>query len=275
MQLLHAMPSGWFKLWQLVAAGSKGHAFLDRAWIGALLRLCPRPWRRGLALRLLGLSPHYFVLQWTNRYPQTEYTRPQVLESEFRRNVESRREVVAKVLRRFLRPGQAVLDFGCGPGFMAREVAAHVGRVVGTDVSRGAVACGRALNAAPNLTLVANRSADLRRFADAEFDLVYSFAVFQHLTREQAARFWCEFRRVLKPGGTGVCHLILREEGREAHPAGWFGSRTLVRMVYYTEAEVRKVLWRCGFTRVEVRRIDTLTDIDDDIGAEHLVTFER
>lgn len=267
------------RLWRLlrwVLASSKDHAFLDRFWIPWLFAVCPAPRRRDLALHLLSFSPHYWVYQWTRLYPP-EQSWQEVLEGEFRRNAASRRELCEKLLCRFLRPDMTVLDFGCGPGFLARETSRRVARVVACDVSRGVIACARHLNPAPNVTYVTNGVADLRRVPDASIDLVYSFAVLQHLRKRQARAFAEEFARVLKPGGAGVCHTILRaaDQANEYDPKGWMQRRVMLRMVYYAEDELRAVLAEAGFADVQVREIAALADINDDIGREQLVTFRR
>ena len=261
---------------RLLIAGSKDHAFLDRAWVPWLLRLCPKPMRDGLALRLLSLSPHYWIYQWTNKYPPG-YDRCRILECEYERNADSRKEICRKLLTRYVRADMTVLDFGCGPGFLARQVSGHVSRIVATDVSRGVLACAEQLNPAANLSYVSNGLSKLHNVTDASMDLVYSFAVFQHLRKRQTSAFFNEFARVLKPGGMGVCHTILKEpeHAREYDPAGFVGRRTMLRMVYYSAEEVEELLTQAGLTDVRIDNISDLADIDDDIGSEQLVTFRR
>ena len=205
----HTPTLAW-RLGRLLIASSKDHAFLDRGWIPGLLRLTPRQHRAPLALRLLSLSPHYWVYQWSNSYPAAA-TRREILDAEYARNAASRKEICDKLLRRFLRPEMTALDFGCGPGFLAKEVSPYVSTVIASDVSRGVIACAREINAARNLQYVTNGLASLDNVADATIDFVYSFAVFQHLTKEQSRAFLREFARVLKPGGSGACHTILKE----------------------------------------------------------------
>ena len=263
-----------WKLMRRLISSSRDHAFLDRAWIPGLLRITPRSLRSPLALRLLSLSPHYLVYQWTDRYPAS-CPRSEVLAREFERNAASRREICAKLLSRFLRPEMTVIDFGCGPGFLAREASAHVAKVIGVDVSRGVVACARHLNPAPNLTYLANRHSDLSMIADASADLIYSFAVFQHLKREQTRSFLREFARILKPGATGVFHTILKDEAGTYEPPthGWIEQDVELRMVFLTDPELRRILHESGFRDVQIAPVSAITDINDDIGNEHLVTF--
>jgi cyclopropane fatty-acyl-phospholipid synthase-like methyltransferase len=267
-------PTLLWKLLRFVIASSKDHAFLDRRWVPWLFAACPRPMRQQLALRLLAFSQHYWVYQW--KYA-AELTRSDVLWHEYRRNADSRQRICDKLLRRFLRPQMTVLDFGCGPGFLARYASEHVRRVVATDVSRGVLACARELNAAPNLSYVHNGLADLRQIPDASIDLVYSFAVFQHIRKRQTSAFLREFARVLKPGGQGVCHAILKdpEQARECDPKGWTGKRVFVRMVYYSRDELTRLASEAGLNDIQVGDVSKLAEIHDDIGAEQLVTFRR
>ena len=269
-------PTMLWKFLRFVVASSKDHAFLDRAWVPHLLRLCPRNQRRQLALHLLALSPHYWIYQWTNKYP-ARFSRNDVLEHEYQRNADSRRQLCDLVLRQFLRPEMAVLDFGCGPGFLARWASEYVAHIVASDVSRGVVACAGELNSAPNLDYVTNGVSDLRNVQNSSIDLAYSFAVFQHLHKEQTRAFLNEFARVLKPGGQGVCHTILKDvsQAKEYGPQGWVEQRVMLRMVYYTHDEWHQMLGEAGLENVEIKDVSNYADIDDDIGGEQLVTFRR
>jgi SAM-dependent methyltransferase len=267
------VPGFTWRLARLLIASSKAHAFLDRRWIPWLMRCLPRPAQRALALRLLSLSPHYWMHQWLDCYP-LEMSRGEVLRAECERNLASRQQLCDRLLRRYLEPSLTVLDFGCGPGFLARAVSPHVRQVVATDISRGVLACARGLNAAPNIRYQHNSSTDLRGVADASIDLLYSFAVIQHLRKEYAALFFKEFARVLRPGGRGVVHF-LQGQSRVHEKEGWEVGRVEVRMAYYTQAEVLAVAREAGLKDARVVAVSSLCHIDDNIGAEHLLLFGR
>lgn len=84
-----------------------------------------------------------------------------------------------------LRPTQRLLDLGCGPRDQA-SVAAHYGlRYAGVDYSSPAADMLADAHALP--------------FAAASFDLVFSYAVFEHLHNPYLAA--SEVARVLVPGG--------------------------------------------------------------------------
>ncbi len=258
-------------LTRLAVCSSKNHAFLDRAWLPAVLRCTPPRWRRALALRLLSLSPHYWIYQ--DFYPPS-MGRSEVLEREYQRNAASRQQLCAKVLRRFLRPSQTVLDFGCGPGFLARAVSSQVRRVLAVDVSRGVIACARTLNGADNIHYFANSLNGLPSVADASVDLVYSFAVIQHLRKEQTASFFREFARVLRPGGEGVIHLLLGNSTVQ-ESTGWHARRVDLRRAWYDAEEITALARQAGLQEARIVEVSSLCDIDDEIGTEHLLLFRR
>jgi ubiquinone/menaquinone biosynthesis C-methylase UbiE len=263
---------------RLLIASSKKHAFLDRSWISWMFAVTPSALRAPLALRLLSLSPHYWVYQWTTRYPR-KTPRQQVLVAEYERNAASRREICDKLLTPLLNREKTVLDFGCGPGFLAKAASAHVNRLIATDISRGVIACAKCLNSAPNLTYVVNESDRLCGIDDSSIDLVYSFAVLQHLLKDQAKVFLSEFLRVVRPGGTIVCHMILKEPGEpradDPSAGGWLAQRVNLRMVYFTAAEAVQLFQDAGFEDVKIKPVSSLADMEDDIGREQLVTGRR
>ncbi|MFB7665232.1 methyltransferase domain-containing protein [Kitasatospora sp. NPDC056138] len=103
-----------------------------------------------------------------------------------------------------LRPGQAVLDVGCGPGTITADLAELVGpagRVVAVDTSAEVLEQAAAYVAGRGLSNVVFESADVHRlhYRDGEFDVVHAHQVLQHVADPVAALR--EMRRVAAPGG--------------------------------------------------------------------------
>lgn len=79
-----------------------------------------------------------------------------------------------------LKPGLRVLEIGCGPGAMAREMAQRVapGKVVGIDRSARAIAQAEAGNDQPNLTFLQAAAEEFRLEAgEAAYDIAVAIRV--------------------------------------------------------------------------------------------------
>lgn len=99
------------------------------------------------------------------------------------------------------RPGERVLEVGCGLGADSRELAAHVapgGEVVAIDLSRAMVDAARARHDGSAVTYATADVTDLP-YDDASFDVVRVERVLQHVP--DVTRACAEMARVLKPGG--------------------------------------------------------------------------
>jgi ubiquinone/menaquinone biosynthesis C-methylase UbiE len=103
-----------------------------------------------------------------------------------------------------LRPGQAVLEVGCGSGSIVRWLAGYTGganRIVALDVNRyllrEAAALAKKENVAGALEFREGNGEALP-FAADQFDVTLSFTV---LEEGDADRMLAEFARVTKPGG--------------------------------------------------------------------------
>lgn len=107
-----------------------------------------------------------------------------------------------------LRPGQRVLEVGCGSGNMACWMAEQVGGggfVVGIDNSAEQIELARQQASARGLTNVEFQTADAYspRLPEGSFDLAYCRLVLMHLT--QPADALRTMRSLVKPGGIVFC----------------------------------------------------------------------
>jgi ubiquinone/menaquinone biosynthesis C-methylase UbiE len=103
-----------------------------------------------------------------------------------------------------LAKGEAVLDIGSGPGFLAAEMAAEVGpagRIRGIDLSEVMVARSQQRNTHPFVSFAAGDASALTE-PDASYDVVVSTQVAEYVPDILA--FCAEAFRVLKPGGRAV-----------------------------------------------------------------------
>jgi ubiquinone/menaquinone biosynthesis C-methylase UbiE len=104
-----------------------------------------------------------------------------------------------------LRPGDVVLDVGCGTGTLAIAAKRHVGasgRVYGVDASPEMIvrATKKASKAGADVTFRTG-VVEALPYPDAHFDVVLSSMMLHHLPRKARQQCAREIRRVLKPGG--------------------------------------------------------------------------
>ena len=134
-----------------------------------------------------------------------------------------------------LRPGDRVLDFGCGTGWTSEMLARMGMDVVGMDVSPAALEMARqsasrrakeAVGREPRFEIF---SGDRLEYADGDFDAVVVFDAFHHLPNPQ--HVLGEFHRVLAPN----CRLGMAEPGvghaDEIHSKEEMGTGVLERSI--------------------------------------------
>jgi 2-polyprenyl-3-methyl-5-hydroxy-6-metoxy-1,4-benzoquinol methylase len=95
-----------------------------------------------------------------------------------------------------LKPGDKVLEIGCGIGTVVSELTGQGYDVTGTDISQVAIEYGLVKYDHVRLEV---QAAEKLTFVEETFDVVLSFDLFEHIARID--RHVGEVRRVLKPGG--------------------------------------------------------------------------
>jgi ubiquinone/menaquinone biosynthesis C-methylase UbiE len=122
-----------------------------------------------------------------------------------------------------LRPGQRVLEVGCGPGFFtlpAAEIVGQDGSLTSLDISPSAVAHVQqkvAEAGVTNVEILLADAADTGLPAES-FDLIFVFGL-GHVVGDPG-HMWAELHRLLKPGGTLSIEGRLQPPGELYHAIG-------------------------------------------------------
>ncbi|MFR9799182.1 class I SAM-dependent methyltransferase [Streptomyces sp. MS06] len=116
-----------------------------------------------------------------------------------------------------LKPGQRLLDVGCGWGSMALHAAReHGASVVGVTLSREQAAYARKRVADEGLTdRVEIRVQDYRDVTDGPYDAVSSIGMAEHVGAERYVEYARTLYALLRPGGRLLNHQIARRPQRD------------------------------------------------------------
>ncbi len=264
--------------WGLIL-GREPQNFLGARWVPAFLNRVSEPNKRKWALRILGLSPHYFFDRDDPKYaglPSDEF-----LETSFEINTNSRVEIYEKVLKNHLSADFTVLEYGCGPGFVAKAVAPHVKKVFACDISIGALACADIVNKKVNIDYILAGEEGLSAIEDTSLDAVYSFAVIQHLTDEVFEIVLDKCHQKLKNGAKIVFHIQLQDNVWKTEQ-DWKSDGSVTGKLKYkyglhcfgrTKEHHRVLVEKHGFTAVEfesLRYLGNHNSSDED--SQYLLT---
>ncbi|WP_328669505.1 cyclopropane-fatty-acyl-phospholipid synthase family protein [Streptomyces sp. NBC_00328] len=169
-------------------------------------------------------------------------------------------ELVARKLA--LKPGQRLLDVGCGWGSMAVHAARDHGvRVVGVTLSQEQAAYARKRVAEEGLTdRVEIRVQDYRDVTDGPYDAISSIGMAEHVGAERYLEYAEVLGGLLVPGGRLLNHQIARRPQRDESS---YAVDPFIDAYVFPDGELAPVgttvtqLERAGF---EVRDVEALRE---------------
>ncbi|MFF0741040.1 class I SAM-dependent methyltransferase [Streptomyces sp. NPDC004111] len=161
-----------------------------------------------------------------------------------------------------LRPGQHLLDVGCGWGAMAVHAAREYGvRVTGVTLSTEQAAHARKRIAEEGLTdRIEIRVQDYRDVHDGPYDAISSIGMAEHVGAVRYAEYAADLYALLKPGGRLLNHQIAR---RPVADEGAYEVDEFIDRYVFPDGELAPVgrtvalLEEAGF---EVRDLESLRE---------------
>ena len=145
-------------------------------------------------------------------------------------------------------PGRATLDFGCGEGRLARDLAEHGHAVTGVDVSATLIEAAREAHPQPGGDY---QVADCARtpFADGSYDLVIAYNSLMDIDDMPGAVR--EAARLLEPGGRLVVSILHpANSGRTVGEGGGDEVGFVVDRRYFEHRRTREPAERDGISMV-------------------------
>lgn len=155
-----------------------------------------------------------------------------------------------------LRPGESVLELGCGWGALALHMARHYGvRVKAFNVSREQLAYARARAAREGLAGQVEFVQDDYRNASGRFDVLVSVGMLEHVGLRQFGALGAVIERtVARHGGRGLLHFIGRDVPRALN--AWIRRRIFPGAYPPTLAQVaERVLAPAGMSILDVENL--------------------
>ncbi|MEV5437931.1 cyclopropane-fatty-acyl-phospholipid synthase family protein [Streptomyces sp. NPDC052682] len=169
-------------------------------------------------------------------------------------------ELVSRKLA--LKPGQRLLDVGCGWGSMAIHAAREHGTtVVGITLSQEQAAYARKRVADEGLTdKVEIRVQDYRDVRDGPYDAISSIGMAEHVGAERYLEYATDLHHLLRPGGRLLNHQIGRRPHRDESA---YEVDAFIDSYVFPDGELQPIgttvsqLERAGF---EVRDVESIRE---------------
>jgi ubiquinone/menaquinone biosynthesis C-methylase UbiE len=202
---------------------------------------------RTLRRRILDSPPQQRAQAVSQAYQELFRTFPE--HSAFQETPQTRRafgQRQAGMIAPFVRPGQQVLEVGCGRGDALAALAARGGACTGTEPSQEMIDLCRQYEGIDFRIGTAEQLA----FPPESFDLVFSMQVLEHLHPDDVPLHFTEAFRVLRHGGIVAVETPNRRTGPQDISRGFSRTADGLHLKEWTVAELIRTMRAAGFARV-------------------------
>jgi cyclopropane-fatty-acyl-phospholipid synthase len=153
-----------------------------------------------------------------------------------------------------LKPGDSVVEAGCGWGGFALHMAKHYGaRVKAYNISREQVKHARQVAETAGLSHRVEYVLDDYRNISGQFDVFVSVGMLEHVGPSHYPVLGQVIRDCLKPDGRGLIHSIGRNRARPINP--WIERRIFPGAYPPTLREIMDIFEPCGMSVLDVENL--------------------
>jgi SAM-dependent methyltransferase len=152
-------------------------------------------------------------------------------------------------LKHFLRPNAAFMEVGCGDCAVSFEVAKHVRKVYGFEVS---TTISRTETTPRNFQLIVSPDGCVIPLPAESIDIVFTNQVIEHLHPDDALEQANEMWRILTRNGICICGTPNRINGPHDISKHFDQVATGLHLKEYTPSEVANLFELAGFAKVKI-----------------------
>jgi len=158
-----------------------------------------------------------------------------------------------KAFCEILKPEVSILDIGCGPGNVVRQLveSGKEFEILGIDLSTEMINRARANVISPRIKFIVGdvRELGLER---NRFDAVIASFCLPHLTNEETEKLIEDISKVLRKGG--LLYLSCMEGTKSGFEITSFSSNDCIFFNYYSEEFIRRVFFKNGLEITDLQR---------------------
>lgn len=153
-----------------------------------------------------------------------------------------------------LKPGETVVEAGCGWGALALHMAKHYGaKVKAYNISREQLAFARDCVNSEGLDGLVEFIEDDYRNIRGKFDAFVSVGMLEHVGTEHFPEFGEVMQRSLKDSGRGLVHCIGRDQSRSMNP--WIERHIFPGACPPSLSEMMQIFEPYGFSVLDVENL--------------------